>query len=240
MAWDDPDNFQFPLDVLCAERLRIKKIFENTWLNNITYSYKGEQNFWQQLWPDRYAPNSTIATWNPARRVGEPTPPYYPGPDFRIATTVYNPVNRPEYAEWLPLSILEELQPKLKWSVLPEWEYVEQVIESQIMQQAPTPYQPYTGSPGYYRQEFIDFVLARSKKLYEFDYFVPHIGRCFLGSGRVAPSLDENRPELEYKNLVYFVTNTEVTKVTVYKVRCGCACCPPCGCNKPGNAPEEG
>lgn len=224
MAWDDPDNFNFPLQVLCAERLRIKKVFDNTWLQGTTYSYKGEQQYWQQLWSNRYAPNSCITTWDPSRRVGESTPPYYPGPDFRIATTVINYVNRPDYAEWLPLSILEELGKKLKWDPLPAWEYVEEVLYAQTRQSAPTPYQPYNGT-GYYREEFIDWILARSKKLHEFDYFVNHIGKCFLGSGRVAPSVEDNRPELEYKNLVYFVTNTEQTKVTLYNVKCDACCC---------------
>lgn len=225
MAWDNPQNFEFPLSILCAERLRIKKIFDNTFVHGTTYSYKGEQNFWQQLWSNRYAPNSTLNTWNPDRRTGQSTPPYYPGPDFRIATVVQNFVNRPNYAEWLPLSILEELQKKWKWEDLPEWEYVESVVATQTLQSEPTPYQPYTGT-GYYREEFIEFILRRAKKLHEFNYFLPHIGRCFLGSGRVAPSVEENRPELEYKNLVYFVTNTEETKVTLYNVKCdGCCCC---------------
>lgn len=225
MAWDNPQNFEFPLSILCAQRLRIKKIFDNTWLQNITYGYQWDGTYWQQLWPDRYAPNSTLVNWDAARRGERSTPPYYPGPNFIIAGTVNNYINRPEYADYLPLSFLEELQKKWKWEDLPEWEYVESVVTAQTLQSEPTPYQPY-GGRGYYREHFIEFILRRAKKLHEFNYSVSHIGKCFLGSGRVAPSVEENRPELEYKNLVYFVTNTEETKVTLYNVKCdGCCCC---------------
>jgi hypothetical protein len=239
MNWDDPDNFQFPIDVLCAERKRIKTIFENTWLQGTTYSYKG-YCYWQQLWSDRYAPNGTIDAWLPAYRGDLTIPPYYPGPNFAIASVVPNWINKPEYADYLPQSILEELQIKLGWEELPEWEYVVDTISAQILTDTVTPFPPYWGAGGYYREEFVNFVLGRSKKIYEFDYPFPHLGLCFLGSGRVAPSVEENRPELEYKNWVYFVTNTEVTKVTLYMVKCGCLCCPPCGCNKPATAPGEG
>lgn len=239
MNWDDPDNFKFPLDILCLQRNRIKTIFENTWLQNITYGYQWDQTHWQQIWPGRYAPNSTLVNWEAARRGGRSTPPYYPGPNFIIAGTVNNYINRPEYADWLPLSFLEELGAKKGWQEIPTWEQVEEVVTAQTLQSTETPYTPY-GGRRYYRQEFIDFVLARSEKIYEFDYPFDHLGYCYLGSGRVAPSAEDNRPELEYKNWVYFVTNTETTKVTLYMVKCGCLCCPPCGCNKPATAPGEG
>lgn len=239
MAWDDPNNFEFPVQVMCAQKNRIKVFWDYWFLAGQLWS-SNFYAYWNQIWPDRFKPNMTIESWLKEEYDDTATPPEVPGVLWQyVPGGGYVAINAANAIPPFETDIRHDLTPKTKWATIPSWYAIRDALDAQMYQVDPTPYFPSWGDGRYYRQEFVDFVLARSKKVYDGETQFPHGNKCFFGAGRVSPRSDINLPEGEHKNWVYFVTNTETTKVTLYMVKCGCLCCPPCGCNKPGNAPGE-
>ncbi|HND18571.1 MAG TPA: hypothetical protein PLB18_04310 [Acidobacteriota bacterium] len=231
MDWNDPNNFQFVVQVLCNQKDRIKSFWEHYFPLAQGYNY-ATTNYWQQVWPLRFAPNATIDWWRIETVDPETTPPSVPGPVWQLVPGgAWRAINLAHDIPGLEVDMREQIKKKAGWETVPSWEEIRDALDAQLYTEAETPFSPYWGDGRFYREEFISFLLSRAKILWETEEGVTEDTTCYLGAGRVTPRPDENRPEGEFKNLVYFVTNESNGIIRCYKIRCGCACCPPCGCN---------
>lgn len=225
MAWNDPQNFNFPLIVLCNQRARIQKCWEKWFFEGQHFSW-AFHSYWNQIWPGRIAPNTTLDAWYVDPIEPDVNPIAFVGPVYQLVPGgSYVQINRENPTLGLPKDMRDELKRAMKWPVVPSWEEIRDAITGQVYTEEETPYKPYWGPGFYYKEAFVDFILDGAKLLYEADLQFPHFQHCFLGSGRIPMDPIINQPETEHKAVTYFVRETGTHRVKVWQIKCGCCCC---------------
>lgn len=225
MAWNDPSNFNFPLIILCNQRVRIQKCFKY-WFPQGQYFNHRFHSYWNQIWPSRDTPNATIDAWRVDPIDPESNPLAFVGPVWQLVPGGgYVYLNLANVVPTLSKDMREEIKKKVGWMQIPSWEEIRDALDGQLYTNDQTPYRPYWGDGRYYKEDFVNFILSGAKLLYEADLQFPHSQKCYLGSGRIPPDPLINQPETKHKDVTYFVLETGTHHIKVWQIGCGCCCC---------------
>lgn len=232
MNWDDPNNFKFALTWLNAQAIRTQRFYEYFTPLGQIFSYKFN-NWWQQVWPNAYALNATLESWQVFYPEEPPNDPltFHPGPVWRESPSHYfKALALPNFGLLNPNDIRQDVEQKVGWQELEEWPSFEEIwaaLRSQVYSIEPTPFPSFWGidGQGYYREDFVLYLMRRSKLLWEADTpYQTFAGneKCFLGAGRIALDPENDAPWTSYRSVVYFVVNSDPWHVKVFEVKPGC------------------
>lgn len=228
IQWNDPDNFMFPIRVLCTQQQRIKRFWDYFHPIGQQFEYTWSP-WWQQVWVDRSSPNATIESYLPSRRDGFFLDPYFPGPLFRyVPQGSYQFINAAITIPGLEQSLLEQLRPKYDWNPLPSWQDLESALFSQVWQSGITDYPTKYASPGYYRTAFIDQVKAKGKIAWEKADAGITETKFWVGAGRVPRDPLVNKEVGDYLNTMFVAENHAEGLIRLWKYPCGCCLCSTC------------
>lgn len=228
MTWDHPNNFKFVLTWLEAQRQRTDNFYQYYTPLGQIFEYRFN-DWWQQVWPQAYALNAVLETWNrfsPEGFQDNWPPTFHTGPVWREGPS-YLPkaLALPDFGLLNPFDIRKDVEKKARWEEWPTFEEIWSAIHSQAHTDQPTAFQPYWSgysSVGYYREDFILYLMKRSKLLWETDLQFPHVGKCFLGAGRVTLDPTFDAPSNSYKTVIYFVVNEGTHHCKLFEVKPGC------------------
>jgi hypothetical protein len=233
MAWDSPNNFSFPLKLLCVEAARWKKLNSYLPLNQrYEYFFSNYRPGYQTR--SRYQPNAVIENWqglHPPLEIGRTG---VPGAQIRFlgSGSYLYLVEAPESYPWTNKTELAELFPGVATENLPTFQFVCDAINSQTRQTSTSAYpSKYFGNGDCFRPEFILSVLGKSKLVWqsetvestEFESFQRWV---FLGAGRYQNYPDDRQADSQYSTGVFLqIPDAQNQTLKLYQINCGACCC---------------
>lgn len=229
MNWDHPNNFKFVLTWLEAQRLRIDNFYRYYTPLGQNFEYRFN-NWWQQVWVQRYAPNGVLETWSNFSEepyIGWP-PSFHPGPCWQeTGNSLPKILALPDFGLFNPDDIRKDVERKFGWQDLQQWPSFESIwaaIDSQVYASTATPFMPYWGVHPFigYREDFVLFLMRRAKLLWQTNLSLPHTGKCFLGAGRVSLDPTFDASSRDYRTIIYFVLNEGTHHCKLFEVKPGC------------------
>ena len=226
MSWDNPNNFGFVLTWLEAQRQRTDNFYQYYMPLGKTFEYRFN-NWWQQVWPERYALNGVVETWGVFAEEYNPgwPPTFHPGPVWEEGPN-FPPraLALPDFGLLNPFDIRKDVEKKAKWEEWPTFEEIWAALSAQMYSDQVNSFKPYWvgEEPLWYREDFILYVMKRSKLIWETDLAFPHIGRCFLGAGRVSVDPGFDASSTSYRTVIYFVLNEGTHHCKLFEVKPGC------------------
>lgn len=243
MNWDHPDNFKFPLLLLQAQSRRIQILRDYLLGQGIVLAYKSFGYFWGLPGLHYASPNSVLEAWSQYDALIQPDfglpPTFRSGPLYTRSITspyrlyllsAYNfgpfaMTGIPEEIE-LALDIRNELQSKAKWEETPSFEEIWAALSSQTSSNMPSPFRPGWGSSEvyFYREDFVLYLMKRSKLIWEVDYPYPAWTNptCDFGSGRIPLEPVFDAPADSYRYMIYFVVREGDRHMKLYEIKPGC------------------
>jgi len=233
LAWNHPDNFSFPLKLLCVEAKRWKRL--NSYIpTNQRYEYFFSYNRPGYLTRSRWQPNALIENWKGLHPPLEPDGPSVPGAQIRFSgggQYLYLVLDSRSYP-WTPTDELNELFPNPPGGALPQLTEVCSAIVAQSSQGLESPYPSSQFEGGFFRPEFLQAVLKRSKLVWEvttpieeteFNSFQRWV---FLGAGRFQKFPDDRQADSQYPTGVFLqIPNVAARTIKLFEVSCNCCCC---------------
>lgn len=243
MNWDDPNNFKFPLLLLEAQWHRIKILRDYLLPQGIIPAHKSFGYFWGLPGLHYESPNSVLEAWSRYDVLVQPDfglpPTFSSGPVwtrtitspyrlYLLSSSDFGPYEMTEIPEQvnLVLDIRDELQSKTRWEETPDFQEIWNAIYSQVYSFTPSAFRPYWGLEAdvFYRDDFVSYVMSRSKLLWEVDYPYPAWTNttCDFGSGRIPVEPIFDAPASLYRYMIYFVVREGDRHMKLYEVRSGC------------------
>lgn len=230
MDWNDPDNFQFPIRLLCEQVKRVKSFY-------LSY-YVGQGQLYEWVladswywWPDQpFAPAHTPLAWYPGVWDFDPNnPEAIPGPGYTLIPGGYDFfLNSAQTVTGYVTTFLEDII--LKGLVPPgtTWSEVSEAFKSQTVSIIEPSSYPSPGPPGtVWRVGFVQEVLSRAKFVWESEPLVQPLDRYYIVFGRIPPEPQGSAVGLAYLDRVTWIEPLATT-YKLYKLRCGrrsCCCC---------------
>lgn len=226
MAWNSPDNFGFSLALLCTERKRQNKF----WVEHaIQQGQLWEDNFvphFSSPIQDDFDPNCSIEVYGQEwysslvqqGYVGGPLWRFVPGGGFLFADSG-------DYFGTPVPSLLDNLKPVVKWSVIPTWDDVVAAFTAQVFQQESSIYPSLDGS-FFYRPEWVETALFRNKELWKFENVQNPPDRLAFYVGRVQPDQSQFTASGDYITAFFSIEPYGTNGLLCRKLSCkGCCCC---------------
>ena len=107
--------------------------------------------------------------------------------------------------------IRKDVEKKAKWEEWPTFEEIWAALSAQMYSDEVNSFKPYWvgEEPSWYRD-------------CETDLALPHIGRCFLGAGRVSVDPGFDASSTSYRTVIYFVLNEGTNHCKLFEVKPGC------------------
>lgn len=228
--WNDPENYDFPLQVLCKQQRRVQKFYLEYYLagGHLYENFASWAWYWGLDWP--FAPTDSVASWIEGHwDLNQVIVDPVPGPFYRTIPGGYPfCLNWADPVTGYTTTFLEDL---IQWKLVPlgtTWFQVSSAMESQCFAIDPFGPPQDVASPAYnWRTGFVENLLDRSKFWWESEDQVNPLTAYKLLYGRIPPEPTGEAPGVLYSTRTVWLEPVG-SKYKVWKVKCkpgGCCCC---------------